>query len=170
MSKYCTKCGKQLEDEALFCIVCGAKQTGEILKDKGKNDNNRDASAVSFFGKAALFLGGLIMTLLTLPGYIWFEANRLGGLVKSMLSYDESVVNNKAEIAKTILEYSGYLGLIILAFGIVLYILEAKKFFQESKIRSVCLFLIPVIVGVIVASCCYPFIFKFAITFAYLMV
>ena len=42
---FCSKCGKEIKDEAAFCPYCGAKTTEEATKEKATNENEAGKAA-----------------------------------------------------------------------------------------------------------------------------
>lgn len=174
---YCSKCGTQLSDGANFCNNCGANvgnsippMTSVIEKSEDKSYNK----VVSFMRNAPLFISGLIMSLLTWPIYLWFELKlRLAGSVYSVLKdygdYYEMSVWNKAISASETLGVFCWIGVILLVLGIVLYIVEAKRIIRKSKLRNICLLVIPIIIMLVIAVCTYPAIFNYESTFSYII-
>lgn len=65
MAKYCFKCGKELEDNSVFCTNCGTKQDGSTpvvtASVTVNSTNNSDPNAKSKVAAAllAFFLGGI---------------------------------------------------------------------------------------------------------------
>lgn len=46
--KFCTSCGKPNDDNAMFCVVCGARQNVDVAPNQPQNENNNSAQ-INFF-------------------------------------------------------------------------------------------------------------------------
>ena len=49
--KYCSKCGAEMADEAIFCVKCGCTAEGELFRERAKAN-----SAVSTVAKVFMIL------------------------------------------------------------------------------------------------------------------
>ncbi len=77
--KYCPKCGTQLEDEAMFCSKCGAKQEAEleskveikpIVKTKPKRNVYDTLGLVGMIIAICMLYGGSLFILIPTFGGI----------------------------------------------------------------------------------------------------
>lgn len=59
MNKYCTKCGKELENGIKFCPNCGASTTNEENTNMNNNQNNNQKKSKIAAGILGIFLGSL---------------------------------------------------------------------------------------------------------------
>lgn len=169
--KFCQHCGKEIFDEAVICPGCGCSvQNTSTISTLGKPEDRSYNKVVSFIRNAPLFISGLIMSLLTWPMYLWFELNlRIPGSVYSLLDFPEMKIWNNAISSSEILGIFCWIGVILPVLGIVLYLVEVKGIIRKSKLRNICLFIIPVVVAIIIVICAYPAIFNYKSTFSYLI-
>lgn len=61
MSKFCTSCGTELEDQENFCHSCGASQNGTDNNTNSQpinNSTNQQAKSKIVAGLLGIFLGG----------------------------------------------------------------------------------------------------------------
>lgn len=62
--KYCTKCGQELEDSALYCTVCGATQNNDQANDQALRAKLDDGNSVGFNVLSFFFpIVGLVLFL-----------------------------------------------------------------------------------------------------------
>ncbi len=174
---FCCNCGKEILITQKFCTNCGAEQKnnekfrGCMLK---KTNNKFCKNFITFISNASLFLSGLIVSLLSLPIYIWFELKiRLPGDIRGVLldyhNYEEIIIWDKAISALEILGVFCWVGIILLFSGIFIYIITVKGIIKKSKLRNICLFFIPIIIIIIIMISTYPALFNYESTFGYLI-
>ena len=89
MSKFCTKCGNELNDDALFCTKCGAKFEESTTANETVN-NNQSTQQATFASAPLLEKRDIALTIILsivtcgIYGLYWFvkmtdEANRISG-------------------------------------------------------------------------------------------
>ncbi len=67
MSKFCTKCGKQLSDDSLFCSACGSKQEPVINEEtQTKSIENEISPTTTPKSPVSNFLSNTPYTLSTI--------------------------------------------------------------------------------------------------------
>ena len=73
---YCSKCGKKNEEEAEFCVKCGASLTGSVKERKKEHDDrceeecavgNKSPIAPVFWGIIIILIGLWIIFSLVIP-------------------------------------------------------------------------------------------------------
>lgn len=97
--KYCTKCGKELEDNALYCTACGATQnTGQTPTTQSIDGNSVGFNVLSFF----IPLVGLILFL------VWRNESPIkakGCGIWALVGFIVAIILNVCTIAFTFGEY-----------------------------------------------------------------
>lgn len=82
--KYCTKCGKELLDDAVFCTACGCA-TGDGPVQVTKNDTNSN-SGMQTAAKVFMIISTVIMGIYLIP---------LAWCLPMTISYCKKIKNNQ---------------------------------------------------------------------------
>ena len=64
MPKFCPKCGKENEDDATFCIICGTRLSG--LNTTDTSDTNGDTSVKSDKNKEMILIGVVVVLVIAI--------------------------------------------------------------------------------------------------------
>ncbi|MBQ3021308.1 MAG: NINE protein [Bacilli bacterium] len=86
MSKFCTNCGQELNEDTNFCINCGKKvnESNEVKESVNQNNigNNSDKKSKIAAGLLGIFLGSLGIHNF----YLGYTGKAVGQLLISILS------------------------------------------------------------------------------------
>ena len=63
--KFCTKCGKQMEDEAMVCLGCGRVLEGGVFPHENPEEKMREPSKLGAAAKIFMIIGTVFMSLIT---------------------------------------------------------------------------------------------------------
>lgn len=85
MSKFCSKCGTELNDDSKFCTNCGAKVEGIVSKDKKKTEN-------------LIVIISLLLILIPFPGNINYVFSMCGFI---LLTYGFVTMPESKKIKRT---------------------------------------------------------------------
>lgn len=96
---FCTKCGKELENDAVFCPNCGAKVAELEIEEPviESSENKKPAKCWSVFAKVSKILGIVAIATCWLPFLIGLEAG-VSGIVFAILgkhAIDEEAISNR---------------------------------------------------------------------------
>lgn len=139
MAKFCSKCGKELEEGVKFCSACG-----NSLNDK----RIEVEKPTKFIRSLPLFINAVIALISGIIGCIGY-IHRWSGAAKNIMSISERV---EVEIGEKILVTLGatsiILSVFLFVFGIIYMTLDSKKTVIEEikKIKTMYLILTPVTV------------------------
>ena len=170
---FCGKCGSKIPDDSDFCGRCGAKVSRSGMTSATAAERPRGRLS-EFLKSCSLILGGLVMSLLTWPMFLWFEFEiRLSGTVYSVIEdygdLHEMRVWDKAIQASDLLGVLIWVSAAVLVAGAALCIAERKGLLRASRTRSICCIAVPAAAGVMAALATYPAIFDYIKTFDYLI-
>lgn len=123
--KYCTHCGEPIEDDAAFCVTCGAKAKEEpVPAEMSKRDKNLTLAAeiLMIIACAISFIAGIIFLIMAIVG----AANGVYFLEFDVSEADKELIES-AYIAACVTV--AIAGLVPLAYGIpmTVYVFKADK-------------------------------------------
>ena len=76
MAKYCTKCGKKVEEKDIFCQYCGKQLVDEVVSDDGEVINPSKNNSLA--------LAGFIVSLCSLFISLWGLTAIVGIILSSI--------------------------------------------------------------------------------------